>query len=476
MAITKLIFPQDLNPAYNPIITVVDSTNKNQTDFNFIFDVYSGCSTTNRIGRFQMPANVDGYGVFDAHRSLETKVSADIYPNLTGSVQANASFNKFNIQIGEEFQYTWNFTDNFFYSGLVGFTGTTPHYKSVGDSILVTQNPTGATNPGYDGVQTVAYVLDAYRLVINEPFGASTGAEAGTIIYSDYRKTQFTGLTATTCLYVTNAALGHQEFRNYDYHQFNINTTDQGRFLTNVPSNYRFALNSRACINAFATGSTAFGRLVIKTDTGGEYKINLTSSNYLTIGMGPYNLNNATLSSGSQPVLTSANKRYSAYTETSASAITSEVLVFDLYEKCTPYDQYQLIFLDRLGSFVSFNFDLASTKTINIDRKEFKKLTGDYYPTSNTWGYNSYDRGRTVMGVTETQQYTVNSNWVTESEAEYLKELFTSPEVYYIDSSGYWIPVIISDTSYTVKQRVKDKIFNITLQFQLAQRDEVQRG
>lgn len=478
MAITKLIFPQTLNPAYNPIITVVDSTNKNQTDFMFIFDVFSGCSTTNRIGRFKLPANIDGYGVFDAHRALETQVSSDIFTNLFGSSQAVNSFDKFNIQIGEEFQYVWNFSDNFFYSGnLVGFTGSTPHYKSEGDQILITQNPTGATNQGYDGVHTILYVLDSYRFVTDAQFGVSTPPEAGTIIYSDYRKTQFTGLTATSCSYITNSSINHQEFRNYDYHEFNIDSTDQGRFLTNAPSNYRFDLNSRAYVNAFQTGTTSFGRCVIKTDTGGTYKFNLSSNNYLSIGVGPYNLNNTTLSFGSQPILTSVNKRYSAYTENATtSGRTSEVLVFDLYEKCSIYDQYQLVFMDRLGSFISFNFDLASTQSIDIERKEYKQITGNYNPTTNTWGYNSYDRGRTILGVTETQKYSVVSNWVTESEGNYLKELFTSPEIYHIDSNGNWLPIIVKDTSYVIKQRVKDKIFNITLQFEYAQRDEIQRG
>lgn len=475
--ITKKIFPQELSPAYNPIITVVDSNNKNETDFAFVFDVYSGCSTTNRVGRFKILANPDGYGVFDAHRALETLVYADIFTNLTGSSQAVNSFDKFNIQIGEEFQYVWNFTDNIAQPGnLLGFTGSTPHYKSVGDSILVTQNTTGATNPSYDGVHIVTSILDDYALVTDQQFGVSTPAEAGTIIYSDYRKTLFTGLTASTCTYVTNSAISHQDFRNYDYHEFNLDAVDQGRFLTNVPDNYRFALNSQAYVNAFATGATNIDKLVIKTDAGSTFRIDLGSYNYHSIGVGPYNLNNATLLQGTQPVLTTANKTYSAYTENSSSAITSEVLVFDIYEKCTPYDQYQLIFIDRLGSFVSFNFDLASTETINIDRKEFKKITGSYNPTSNSWGYNSYDRGRTIMGVTETKSYSLTSNWVTEDEAAYLKELFTSPEVYHIDSSGVWLPVIIKDSSYVIKQRVKDKIFNITLQFEYAQRDEIQRG
>lgn len=474
--ITAKIFPQDLNPVYNPIITVVDSDNKNQTDFKFVFDVYSGCGTTQRVGRFKIPANPEGYGVFDAHRALESYVSADVLPGHTGYVVSPNSFDKFNIQIGEEFQYVWNFTDNFFSGGSVGFTGTTPHYKSVGDKILITQNPTGATNQAYDGVHIVTGIVDAYGLITDQTFGVPTPAEAGTIIYSDYRKTIFTGLTGTSCYYITNGALSNESFRNYNYHEFNIDRTDQGRFLTNVPDNYRFDLNSQAYVNAFATGATSFSRLIIKTDTGGTYKINLTSSNYLTLGVGPYNLNNSSLSFGSQPVLTTSNKRYSAYTENSSSGITSEVLVFDLYEKCTPYTQYQLAFMDRLGSFMSFNFDLASTQTINIERKEYKQLTGSYNPSTNSWGYNSYDRGRTIMNVGETTQYSLTSNWVTESEAEYLKELFTSPEAYHIDSNGIWIPIVIKDSSYTVKQRVKDKIFNITLQFEYAQRENIQRG
>lgn len=488
MAITNLITPQTLSPAYNPIITVVDSTNKNQDGFLFVFDVYSGCSAVSglKIGTYKLPANLDGYGVFDCHRALETLVSADVYPELTGFTTSSNSFNKFHIQIGEEFNFTWNFYDNFqagavlgtgtTYPGNVGFTSTTANYFEVGDRVLITQNSTGATNSEYDGVHTVLEIGSGY-IIIDVGFGASTPAEAGTVVYSDNRKTTFTGLTSTTCTYITNSAIPHEEFRNYDFNDFNIDSTDQGRFLTNVPDNYPFHITSRAYVNAFQTATTATARMVIITDDGGIFKFaGAPTSNYKSIGIGPYNLNNSTLSVGTQPVITTNTTRYSAYTETSASARTSEVLVFNVYDNCSRFEQYQLMFMDRLGSFISFTFDLASIETYNNEKKEFKKITGSYNPTTNTWGYNSYDRGRTVFNVDEIRQITINSNWIKEDVARYLKELISSPEVYHIDSNGNWLPIIITDRSFTPGTMAVQKLINVRLTFEYAQNDEIQRG
>lgn len=486
MSIIRKIFPPELNPAYNPIITVVDSTNKNEDGFLFVFDVYSGCSATyeNKVGTFKLPANIDGYGVFDCHRAVESLVGADIYPTLTGFTTPSNSFDKIHIQIGEEFNFVWNFNDNFqagalltgtSYPGNVGFTSTTTNYYSVGDRVLIAQNTTGATNSQYDGVHTVLEQGSGY-IVIDVGFGASTPEEAGTVVYSDQRKTLFTGLTATSCVYLTNSALSHESYRTYDYHDFNIDGVDQGRFLTNVVDNFPFHLTSRAYLNAFQTATTATTRMVIITDDGGMFKFSGSPSNFYSVGIGPYNLNNSTLSYGTQPVITSNTTRYSAYTENSSSARTSEMLVFNVYDNCSRFEQYQLAFMDRLGSIISFTFDLASIDTYTNQKKEFKKITGSYNPTTNTWGYNSYDRGRTIFNVDETKQIKVTSNWIKEDVAEYLREMFTSPEVYHIDSNGNWLPIIITDNNYIPGKQVTKKLINVELTFQYAQQDDIQRG
>ena len=557
MAITKKIFPDYFLPAYNNIISVVDSDNKNEDDFRFIFDVFDA-DTSERIARVKLPAAPSGFGVFDAHRILENQVSSEILPSITGITEVSNPFFNYDIKFGEEFKYVWNFDDNIFGSGRVGFTSATQvHYYVSGDTVLITQAASGATNPQYDGVHTVYQVIDDYSFIIDLPVGANTPAEAGTAVYSDFRKTQFTGLTATTTNVIWDGAIGHQEFRNYvagDYYSealygtafqissysetldgvrfnvipaptepivigdtiyvnsgpyagnhnviapttafstviytdttFTINgaaapgvtlanvtgTSLTTKLLTNVPINWEVDTDSSAYVLAHQTdGGDAFTYLRFDLSDGTTHRITAAADyNSVALPVGPYNINNSALGN----IITSDIVRYSAYTEDASSAITSNVLVFDVYEKCGPYTQYQLIFKDRLGSFIPFNFDLVSTKTVNINRDSYKKIQGSYNSSTNTWGYNSYDRGKTVFNVEAMEQIKVTSNWITEANAAYLEELFTSPDVYHIDADGNWLPVVVMDSSFRHKYRNVEKLINYELTFEYAFNDIIQR-
>lgn len=474
MSITKKIFPDKIMPAYNNVVSVVQSDNITEEDFVHIYDVKDSSGT--RISRVKMPANLDGYGVFDAHRILETQVGSDIYPQLTGFTTTTNNFFQYDIEFGEQFKFVWDFYDNTIISGAAGFTGSTRHYFEVGDIVLVTQNPTGATNPQYDGVHTVTEVPDIYSLAIDVSWGVSTGAEAGTIVYSDFRATQFTGLTSTTGNFVFNGAISNEDFRTYDFTDYILDRNNPGRFLTNVPNNWKFDLDTHAYAFIHQTGGTNPYYIRYDLSNGNTYRIanGNPDSKQLAVGIGTWNINNSTLGN----IIDSSITSYSAYTEDSSSGRTSEVLTFKVYDKCagSPYTQTQVVFMDRLGSMIGFNFDLATSQNTSIKREEYKKISGSYNASTNTWGYNSYDRGRTIHNVQENTSYTVTSDWITETNAAYLKEMFTSPEAYVVDANGNWLAIIIENTSFQTKYRNVEKLINYEMTFSYANRDDIQRG
>ena len=71
---------------------------------------------------------------------------------------------------------------------------------------------------------------------------------------------------------------------------------------------------------------------------------------------------------------------------------------------------------------------------------------------------------------------TINSNWITEDDSIWLEELLTSPEVYVLGntdtlggaSTGYKLPIIITDTTYEVKTAIRDRLFNLVVNFKYA--------
>ncbi len=65
MAITALAYPQSYTPAYNPIKLIVDSTNKNNAGFKYIFQV-ENLFTTAQIADYRiLPTFATGYGEQD---------------------------------------------------------------------------------------------------------------------------------------------------------------------------------------------------------------------------------------------------------------------------------------------------------------------------------------------------------------------------------------------------------------------------
>lgn len=107
MAITILTDVEDYAPVYNDIVVVADSTNKLNTSFRYIFDVYiTGVASFTRF-------KVDGepslaYGVFDFHRLLEQYVKSFILTinpvGFTGGfTPMNGSIVEYQIKYGEEY-------------------------------------------------------------------------------------------------------------------------------------------------------------------------------------------------------------------------------------------------------------------------------------------------------------------------------------------------------------------------------------
>ena len=150
---------------------------------------------------------------------------------------------------------------------------------------------------------------------------------------------------------------------------------------------------------------------------------------------------------------------------------TSETLTVNINRDCFRYDNVELIFIDRLGSFIPANFELQSARKINIERSEYQTILGDL--SGNKWTYNSTDRGRNQINTSVVQSLDVRSNWLTEDEANFLEELYSSPIVYIKENGQLW-PVIIRTNSYIIQTKNNKKNIQISLTLEYANNDRVQ--
>ena len=472
--------PAALMPAYNPIVTILTSSNQTEEGFQFICDLYPTGSST-RISREKTPQNPAGYGVFDSHSILKSYVSYDINPTLTGITAAPNSRYKYDLKLGEEYKYYWPFVDNMNPSGVggrVGFSGNTPHGFVVGDRVVIAQSGS-PTFPEYDGVQTV-WSASTNFFIIDYDSQGSTPLNPGTAVYADGRKTVFSGLTNYTGLTVNNAAFSHLDWRTYNVADWNV-TGSSKSFFTDAPSGYEMQLTNKAWLMAYCSNTSLVRGIVVTTYNQantilGVYGLvtSAQTDTYLMTGVGPWNITNAafTASTGSLPVFDDEVAYYTIYLKDISANQISEAQRFNVNQECSKYNNIELVFMDRKGSFLTRNFQLASRQSVDIKKQEFRKPYGDVIGGAS-WGYNTYDRGRTVFNVDISRSYKATSNWMTETDAAYLEQLWSSPEVY-MNDNGTLLPVIVKNTTFDVKTTINDKLINYTVDFELSYGDIVQ--
>jgi hypothetical protein len=114
------------------------------------------------------------------------------------------------------------------------------------------------------------------------------------------------------------------------------------------------------------------------------------------------------------------------------------------------------MWLNRAGGWDFFSFTKDSKKTVDIERSEFTKILD--------WNYNVGDRGDTIFAQKAKENFTVNSNWITEGESIWLEELLTSPEVYHLSGTNK-LPLVITDTNYEVKTYLRNQLFNLVINY-----------
>jgi hypothetical protein len=104
-------------------------------------------------------------------------------------------------------------------------------------------------------------------------------------------------------------------------------------------------------------------------------------------------------------------------------------------------------------------FNWKNKNTITIDRKSYKQ--------NLPWNYTIGMREDTTLSQTSVDSYTISSDFIPEVEAEWLKELYSSKEVYWLKGTDKY-PIMITDNSYEVKRTLTEKMIAVTINFKMA--------
>lgn len=307
--------------------------------------------------------------------------------------------------------------------------------------------------------------------------------ESGVVQYSidfgeEYGSTPviYSSLTNSGTKYVIYGGLNPLEFNNFLYTNYALDTSTR---LFLKKTNYGRSSSSPIIIRSgewdlasylVLSNNQAYRMRVITTDTLGSQ----TSSNFLlayaTIGSNirkiqtiptGFNINNLTGFGVTQPIISATDTvSYTVQIFDNASVASSEMLYFKVDSSCSKGDEFRFQWLNELGGYDGFTFKAANRPKLDIERKTYKTdatLTNSF--TANIDYYNRIQ-----------DKITVQSDWLTNDQAEYLSGLLSSPQIYHLyqDGSvdGIYRRMRITDTSYEIKKVENDKLFNLTLTLQ----------
>jgi len=439
---TIIAQPQVLMPAYNPIKYIIDNTNKNEPGFRYIFTIFPNNSNT-QIAQYRvLPAYSTGYGEQDISRLMQSLVTWNF-----ASGQVNESWYQYKIRLGYEYIDNIDYYSALTIDGLNTNIAYTAHGFQVGDQVLIVQADGGVANPALEGLHTVIYAA-ANDFTVNVLWTTIGDPDInGNVSYADQRKTQV----------LDDEIIEDQEVFNGAY---SLGIYAQGSFpsadylATAIPA---YALTS---LTNLSTSSTAASI----TDNIFYLMCRVYSTETYTLTY--YDMNNNPL--GVDGAYNPADGLYNFPIDTSAYSITEDFYIelansaakfyyYFSYDSRCAINEDILYYLDRMGSWQSFNFQLKTYEKGQISREMYNQHV-DGQVVSNEWVYSSDAIGSRTYNTNVSNTLDLNTNWMDQYNANRFQELLTSPQVFYYNGTDYRACTIDATSFENFRQRNKNLI------------------
>lgn len=137
------------------------------------------------------------------------------------------------------------------------------------------------------------------------------------------------------------------------------------------------------------------------------------------------------------------------------------------------YNPVHLYWLNQLGGWDSFSFIKKNERSIDVEKKRYKTYLGNYNTADVATPFDTKNYSRSLNEREPITKTFINltSDWLTESEFKWMKDLFYSKSVWMVDDNvdGFNIlPVVVEDTNYLMKRERNSKKFNQSVRLQLA--------
>ena len=135
---------------------------------------------------------------------------------------------------------------------------------------------------------------------------------------------------------------------------------------------------------------------------------------------------------------------------------------------CKGFKIRRLAFRNSLGCYDYFNFKMKSISTIEVNRDNYNSMLGTF--NKSRWRYNNTQRGKTTRQTTAILKETLQTDWISEQDANLLEKLVYSTDVYILENldTDFTEGVVVTDSSFVKKTVANDKLIQYTINIEYA--------
>lgn len=138
-------------------------------------------------------------------------------------------------------------------------------------------------------------------------------------------------------------------------------------------------------------------------------------------------------------------------------------------------EHLEVSWVNTFGFRDYFTFTKKINYSVRTNQSTYQQLDADWAGT--TINTNSYSRGVRVFNKSQEVEYTASTRFLSDLESEFLKNLYLSPDVKVrFSGSTDWTSVILTSSTYDNKKFKYDKLFQHTITFKLANKNQIQKG
>ena len=168
----------------------------------------------------------------------------------------------------------------------------------------------------------------------------------------------------------------------------------------------------------------------------------------------------------------------------SSTAVSQLYYIYKQDDDCKGFDNIRLTWLNKFGGWDYYNFNKKSIKTFTAERTSYTQIKGVWNDTK--FRYHGYKGGKKAFTNNITENITINTDFITESEAEWLEELFISTDVYIVHDKStdnanegyirkYIEPVRLEASEHIRKTQTNDRLIQYTFSIVKSKNRQTQR-